>query len=121
MSAPAERVAYRLDPIGHARQRAEHLAEDDAAMGAGLLDDAWRRERRRDVGHAAEHRRFAEARRQLACAVDAVLQRQDRRLRPDHRRDERQRRGIVVGLDGDDDDVDRADARRVLFGTGASR
>ena len=80
-----------------------------------------RRERRRDVGDAADDRRFAEARRQLAGAVDAVLQRQDRRPRPDHRRDERQRRRVVVGLDGDDHDIDRADARRVVFGRGAAR
>ena len=104
------------DAIGQPRQLAEHFAKDDAPVRAGLLDDAGRGKRRRDVGHAAEHRRLADRAASSPCAVDAVLQRQDRRVRPEHRRDERQRGGVVVRLDGDDDDIDRADARRVVFG-----
>ena len=56
MSAPARALAaMRADAIGQPRKRAEHLAEDDAAVGAGLLDDPGRGERGRDVGRAAEH------------------------------------------------------------------
>ena len=116
-----ERLADGFDPGGQARQRTEHLAKDDAAVRAGLLDDTWPGERRRDVGHTAKHARFAKARRQLARAVDAVLQRQDGRVRSNHRRDERQRRHVVIGLDGDNDDVDGADAGRVLFRPGRHR
>ena len=42
-----------------ARQRAEDFTKDDAAMSAGLFDDAWRGERRCDVSGATEDRRLA--------------------------------------------------------------
>ena len=53
----------RAHALRQARQRAEHFAKDDAAVGARLFDDAGRGKRRRDVGDAAEHRRLAEPRR----------------------------------------------------------
>ena len=116
MSAPTSACSSRAHAIGHPRQRAEDLAEDDAPMRAGLLDHARRGERRRDVGRAAEHRLLADrTAASVANAVDAVLQGQHRRPRAEHRRDRRQRRAAVVGLHRDDDDVDRADPAGVFF------
>ena len=40
MSAPASASWSARTRAGQPRQRAEHLAEDDAAVRAGLLDDA---------------------------------------------------------------------------------
>ena len=96
---------------------AEDLAKHDTAMGPGLVDDSRRRKGGRDVGDAADDGSLAETLRQLIDAVDAVLQRQNGRIRPHHRRNHVERRGIVVGLDRHDDDIHRANERCVLFGT----
>ena len=61
------------------------------------------------------------ARGQLVDAVDAVLHRQNGRLRPDHRRDHAERGRIVVGLDRDEDDVHGPTRRGVLFGRAPHR
>ena len=109
-------IPDRAHAIRQARQIAEDLADHDAPVGAGLLDDAGRHNRRRHVGRAADHRRLAVARRELGDGVDAVLQRQDRRRRAEHGRHHRQRRVVVVGLDRDDDDVHGPHPRRILLG-----
>ena len=79
MSAPANASWMRVHALAQPRQLAERLAEDDAAVRAGLDDEARRLERGRDVGGAAERARLAGDRRHLAGAVDAVLDREHRR------------------------------------------
>jgi hypothetical protein len=63
-------------------------------------------ERGRDHAQAAEHPLGAEAPGQRVEMAEAVQQRQDRRLRADRRRERFHRLGQVVGLAGDDDDVE---------------
>ncbi len=114
-------VADRADARAQSRQRTKHFPEDDAPVRARLLDEAGRRERRRDVGDATDDRRFPELRRQLGGAIHAVLQRQNRCVGADHRRDARQRRRVVVRLDRDNHHVDRTDPARIFFGAGPHR
>ena len=90
-------------------------------MRAGLHDEARRSERGRDVGRPSERSLFARDRRDLDRAVDAVLNGQHGRVTAEHRRQERQRRRVVVGLDRHDDRVHRADARRILLGRRPTR
>jgi len=90
-------------------------------MGASLIDDSRLGKGRRDVGDAADDGSLAETLRQLIDAVHAVLQRQNGRIRPDHRCNHVERRGIVVGLDRHDDDIHRANERCVLFCTRTHR
>src|SRR5688572_27112302 len=84
-------------------------------MCSGLLDYAWLRKRRRDVCRASDDGSLTDDGGKIGDAVDAVLQRQHRRPRPEHRYDERQRRRVVVGLDRDDDHVNRANLVGILF------
>ena len=84
-------------------------------MRAVLLDHAGRSDRCRDVGRPADHGRFAVQRRDIRDAVHAVLQRQNRRRRTEHRSDHRERRLVVVGLDRNDHQIHRADLRRIVF------
>ena len=81
------------------RQITERLAKLDPAVRAGLHDQPGRFERRRDVGRAAERPRFARDGRDLAGAVDAVLDGQDRPSRvTKHRPQQRQRGGLSYVL-----------------------
>ena len=93
---------------------AEHLTEDDPPMHARLHDQSRRREGRRHVGATGNRHTLSDDAGDLVAAVDAVLQRQHGRPLPTI--------GVIigracdcsVGLDGDDDDVDDADARGVV-------
>ena len=58
----------------------EILAEHHTPMGAGLPNQTGPFDRRRDVGRAADRRVLADNRGHFLGAVDAVLQRQHRRL-----------------------------------------
>jgi hypothetical protein len=91
----------------------------DAAVRAGLHDEAGRFERGGDVGGAAERACLARDRRHLTRTVDAVLEAEHHRRVAEHRREERQRRRVVIRLDGVEHEIDRPDLRRVLFGPAA--
>ena len=109
----------RLHPRAQPGELAEDLAKHDAAVISRLDDDTGRLERGGDIGAPGEGPRLAGGGGHLARAIDAVLYRQDRGALAHQRRQQRQGRGVVVGLHRDEDDVDGTDARRVLIGSGA--
>ena len=80
MSAAREHVVHARHAWRDGRPIAEHFAEDDAAMRAVLLDEARRRDRRRDVGRAADDARLRRPRRSTSstlstpfCSVRTVV------------------------------------------------
>jgi len=84
-------------------------------MRAGLLDDSGRRQRRGNVGRAGNHRRLSGDTSDLPGTIDAVLNRQHDGIRTEQGCDQGQCRGIVIGLDGDDNDVHRSNPACVFF------
>ena len=86
-------------------------------MGSGLFDHAGFDDGGRDVRRAADDWPFSIAGGQIGDAVHAVLQREDRRIGPEHRRDQRQRRLVVVRFYRDHHDVDATDPGWILFGS----
>ena len=116
MSAPASASWICANAIAHARQLAEHLAEHDAAMGAGLLDDARSAQRGRDVGRAAEDRPLAVLRRPRPtlstpfCTVSTDVR------RPSIGRSSGSAVALSYVLTAIHHDIDRPDLRRVFFG-----
>ena len=95
---------------------AVQLAEHQAHEGAGLADHAGLGDGGADLRHAAHHRLLAEDRDQPLAGVDAVLQRDDRRVGPHQRADGGARAFHVPQLDAEQHDIDRADAGRVVGG-----
>ena len=111
-----QRVTDGADTVGQPWRITEHFAHDDAAVGSGLFDHAGFDDGGRDVSRAADDRPFSIAGGQLGDAVHAVLQREDRRVGPEHRRDQRQRRLVVVRFHRDQHDVDATDPGWILLG-----
>jgi hypothetical protein len=85
------------------------LAERHAEGRAGLADHAGCGDGRGDVGDAAHHRVLAEDRHQPLRCVDAVLHRDHRGVRSDHRLDVPAGALDVPQLDAEQHDVDRPD------------
>ena len=94
---------HRRDP---GRGRAVELAEDEDVEVVEMLHRAGGVERGRDHAETAEHPLGAEALLQGVEVAETVQERQDRGLRPDRGRERGHRFGQVVGLAGDDDDVE---------------
>ena len=88
---------------------------------ARLLDQARRRNGGGDVGCAAEHVCAADDGGDVARALDAILQRQDDGAGRGERREHRERRAVVVGLDGEEHQVLRAHVRRRVGCAGVDR
>ncbi len=87
---------------------AGHLAEEDRALG-DVADDAGPGELGADLGHGAHERRQIQDGSEEALVLDAVLQRQHRRVLADDRRDQPRRRFRVVGLDRHEYETDRVE------------
>jgi len=117
----AQRVMNGANPCRQSRQRAEYFTEDNPPMGSRLLDYAWSNQRGGNIGCAAYHRVLPDCSGNVLRTIDTVLNRQHRGFRAEHRRDERERGGVVVGLDRKDDDVDVTDARGILLGCSRDR
>jgi len=111
----AESVVDGANTSGESRQLAKDFSKYDSTMGAGLLDHPGCGQCGGYVGRATYHGAFPDNSRDLLCAVNAILECQHGRLRTKHRRDLRQRRRIVVGLHGEEDDVYWSYPRRVFF------
>ena len=98
--------------------RPVELAKGHLLIGAGLADHPRRDDRAGDEGGAAHHRVAPEDRDQPLVRVDAVLQRNDRGLRPDDRADLLAGALDIPQLDAQQHVIDEADAGQVVGGLG---
>ncbi|PYN40271.1 MAG: hypothetical protein DMD95_22315 [Candidatus Rokuibacteriota bacterium] len=105
-----ERVAQPLRPRAHA---AVQLAEDDAPE-RGVPDDARRLDRREDLRDAAHRPPGSHLRVDLVFVVDAVLEREHRRVRAQDRPEPRGRVLRVERLDAEENGVGARDALETL-------
>jgi len=94
------------------------LARDDPAEGAVLADDSGRLDGRRKPCGASDQAMRAGDSADLLGGVDAVEKRQDRRLRAQEGQNRPGRGGEIVGLDGEEDEIDRADFGRIFHRPG---
>ncbi len=94
------------------------LAEGHLLVGAGLADDTRRDDGSCDKGAAAHHRIGSEDRDQPVGRVDAILQRDDRRLRADNWADLFSGGLDVPQLDAEEDVINVADAADIVSGLG---
>src|ERR1700680_5215832 len=94
------------------------LAEVHLLVGAGLANDARRDDRPRDKGTAAHHRLGSKDRDQPVGRIDAVLQRDDRGLRPDYWADLLAGGLDIPELHAQQDVINDADAGDVVGGLG---
>ena len=115
-----ERLVNLLDARAEPREFAENLAEHDPPMRAGLHDQARALERGGDVSGPAERPLFAGDASRLRPGLSTPFWTREHGGRvAEQRRQQRQRRRVVVGLDRESTTIDRADMRGVFLGAAA--
>ena len=114
-----DRDARRADELGDRGgqliRRTTAAAEDDLAVG-DVMDDAGLGAVEADKAHAAEDRLSREQFRQYSLVGQAVLECQQGGMLADQRRQQFAEAMVRRGLQGDDDEIARADFPRRLGG-----
>jgi len=98
----------------------EDFPEHDTSMRTGLFNQAGGGDGGGDVGRARQDAVGSDDGRQLVGAVDAILQRQDDRVRRAQGWQPRQHRRVVIAFDGEQDEIGWSDLLRLAGGLRAA-